>query len=150
MAAIDHRGIDHVGVVVKDLDASLHYYQEDLGLVWDGKTCIDPLQGARIAFVVDRTTGLRLELLEPWGENSPLRGPLRRRERLVHLCYRVPDVASSLDRVCRLGGRVISRPKPAVAFGGRSVAFALTRDREVLELVEAAGGPESGRETAGA
>jgi hypothetical protein len=42
-----------------------------------------------------------------------------------------------IDRLAQLGSRIISGPKSAVAFSGRRVAFVFTRDREVVELVEA-------------
>jgi catechol 2,3-dioxygenase-like lactoylglutathione lyase family enzyme len=134
-------GVDHIGVCVPRIEPSLAYYQSDLGFAWDGRTYADAHQGVRIAFVVPPGGGIRLELLEPDGAGSPLAAALRRRERLVHLCYVVPDVRQALAAIQEAGGRVVSGPTPAPAFEGRLVAFAFTRDREVLEFVEAAGTP---------
>ncbi len=133
--------VDHVGVCVPRIEASLAYYQSDLGFGWDGRTYSDELQGVRIAFVVPPGGGMRLELLEPSGPRSPLAGALRRKERLVHLCYVVADIGAALESIRQSGGRVVSGPSPAPAFGGRRVAFAFTRDREILEFVEAAPAP---------
>ena len=58
---------------------------------------------------------------------------------LHHLCYEVPSIPEHLDRIRAGGGLIVSRPKPAVAFGGRAIAWALT-PREA-----AAGIPASGR-----
>ena len=128
--------IDHIAVVVPNLERSIAYYQEYFGYTWDGQKYVDPLQMARIAFIESADPHLRIELTEPTSDGSPLSGPLKRGTRIVHICYRVTNIEQSLRRLVELGSRVISEPKPAVAFNGRRVAFVFTKDREVVELLE--------------
>ncbi len=138
--------LDHLGVAVERLEASLAYYREDLGYSWDGIILVDPLQQARAAFVRPPEGGIRFELLEPIGPDSPLAGWLKRRTRFFHVCYLVDNLPQALERFVAQGSRVVSEPKPAVAFQGRCVAFVFTRDRELIELAEAATAPAVSQE----
>lgn len=152
MGAVAGLKIDHIGMVVADLEASLAYYREDLGYSWDGAIKIDPLQMVRFAFVQSPDGAVRFELLQPTCAESPLTGSLKRRIRFVHVCYCVDDLQQALDRFVTLGGRVISEPKPGVAFHGRPSAFVFTRDGEVVELAEsqaASRGARAGAASAG-
>lgn len=132
--------IDHIGVAVEDLEASLAYYCQDLGYRWEGVVLTDPLQMVRLTFVHPPGGGIKFELLQPTAPASPLAGSLRRRIRFVHVCYEVDDLQQALDRFVAQGGRVISEPQPGAAFQGRRAAFVFTRDREVIELAESRDG----------
>ena len=78
----------------------------------------------------------------------PIRGPLTdplqavrllflaRGGGLHHLCYLVEDLETSLTRLRAKGCLITSPPKPAVAFEGRRVAFLVTRERQLVELLE--------------
>ena len=136
--------LDHLGVAVERLETSLAYYQDDLGYSWDGVILVDPLQQARVAFVRPPCGGIRFELLEPIGPDSPVTGWLKRRTRFYHVCYLVDDIPHALERFVAQGSRIVSEPKPAVAF--RRVAFVFTRDRELVELAEAAPAPAVSQE----
>jgi methylmalonyl-CoA/ethylmalonyl-CoA epimerase len=141
--------IDHIAVVVPNLERSITYYQEYFGYTWDGQIYVDPLQMARIAFIESADPHLRIELTEPTCADSPLSGPLKWGTRMVHICYRVTDIEQTLRKLVELGSRIIFEPRPALAFDGRRVAFVFTKDREVIELVEssppAAGGDKWSR-----
>jgi methylmalonyl-CoA/ethylmalonyl-CoA epimerase len=55
---------------------------------------------------------------------------------LYHLCYTVEDLEGELARFRRHGCVKISGPTPAVAFGGRRIAFLFTPQRDIIELLE--------------
>ena len=132
----DNVQIDHIGLVVANLETSISYYQEYFGYLWDGQIYVDPLQMVRIAFIKLDDSNLRIELTQPTCADSPLTGPLKRGTRILHICYRVTNIEQVLRRFIELGSRLVSEPKSAVAFDGRRVAFLFTRDREIVELVE--------------
>ena len=128
---------DHVGYAVESI---AKYVQDFLLPLFPGsqvgETVDDPLQGVRVAFV-EFPGGGRVELIEPATPNSPVRKILQaKRGGLYHLCYSVDDIEQEIQRFREKGCLVISRPKPAVAFDGRRVAFLYTPQRDIVEFVE--------------
>ena len=79
-----------------------------------------------------------IELVEPAGEDSPVfRFLSERGGGLHHLCYTVGNLDDEIARMKRAGSMAVRRPKPAVAFGGRKIAWMLTPERLLVELLEA-------------
>jgi len=77
-----------------------------------------------------------VELVEPGGPESPVSRFVERGGGLHHLCYEVKDLDSHL-RFCRSVGTMIIRPPVhAMAFGGRRIAWGVTRKRLLMELLE--------------
>jgi len=55
---------------------------------------------------------------------------------LHHLCYEVENLEQQLA-FCRSQGSLITRPPlPAVAFGGRRIAWVYTKNKLLLEYLE--------------
>jgi methylmalonyl-CoA/ethylmalonyl-CoA epimerase len=128
---------DHIGYVV---DSIADYARSWLLPMYPGtligETYEDPLQRVRVAFA-EFPGHARLELIEPATPDSPVRKILTaKRGGLHHLCYSVDDMEQELERFLANGCLMISRPKPAVAFDGRRVAFLYTPQRDIIEFVE--------------
>jgi len=90
----------------------------------------------RVAFVT-LNGGARIELIEPIDDTSPVSRFLTdRRGGLYHVCYSTDSLEESIadfrGRRCML----FSGPTPAAAFDGRRIAFMLTPQRDIVELVE--------------
>ncbi len=112
--------IDHVAIVVADLDAAIALYTQTLGFgIVYRETIAD--QGVE-------TVGLRagtsvIELLRPLDERSPIarfRGDAA--TKLHHTAYRVADVAHELAYLKSVGVRVIDEvPRPGAH--GNTIAF---------------------------
>ena len=128
--------IDHVGVVVESLEASASYYVRQFGLRPVGGPIVDPLQDVELQFLED-DRGQRLELIRPVSARSPAARALAAGGGLNHICYRVADLGAAIESLVRDGAKTVREPLPAVAFNGRRVAFLYTRQRELVELVEA-------------
>ncbi len=131
----------HVGVAVDDVAAAAAEYETRLGAVADAETFHDEAQGVRVRFL--SLGGLRMELLEPAASPSPLDAVIRRGIALYHTCYEVDDLDPALQRLRDSGVKVISEPKPAVAFQGRRVAFVICRGL-MIELLEKRPGGAAG------
>jgi len=128
--------VDHIAIVVKDIEESIEYYRtyfgfEPVGLIYD-----DPIQKTRIAFVEPPNQSLKFELLEPLTEDSPVMNALRKGGGLNHICYEVQDIKHTLQTLLDKGSRLISGPTPAIVFGNKNVAFLYTKQREIIELLE--------------
>ena len=52
-----------------------------------------------------------------------------------HLCYEVSDIDNKIDEMKLNGAKLISKPKPAIAFNNRKVAFMYTC-YGIIELLE--------------
>jgi methylmalonyl-CoA epimerase len=111
--------LDHVGVVVADLEESERTYAM-LGFHVLYRERIDE-QGVDIVGLRAGTSSI--ELLKPLHSNSPLLGYLGgRRSRLHHLAYLVDDLEAELARLKSLGVRLIDE-KPRRGAHGKRIAF---------------------------
>ena len=126
----------HVGIVVRSIDEQLSYYQGHFGLTLVRPKTFDPLQDVHVAFLQSGESTVLLELIEPASENSPVVNALNRGGGLNHLCYSVSSLDTAIDHFIGQGSLLVQPPTPAVAFGGRRIAFLYTALRELVELVE--------------
>lgn len=131
--------LHHVGYVVKSIEAQVGGFIKSLGASWDRQIIHDPLQGAKVTFLVTPGPGdAQVELVEPAGDNSPVNGFLEKGGGLHHLCYEVDDLAEQLKASRAAGCVVVRAPMPAAAFEDRLIAWAWTREKLLLEFLEAA------------
>ena len=124
--------LHHVGFVVANIEASVPGMSRALLAHWNNEIFIDPLQRVRVTFLKGGHQSPLLELVEPLGQNSPVFRFLSERGGLHHLCYEVLSISEHLDRIRAAGGVIVSRAKPAVAFHGRPIAWALTDRKSVV------------------
>jgi methylmalonyl-CoA/ethylmalonyl-CoA epimerase len=127
----------HVGYVVKSIAEVSEEFSRSLGAAWDGKIIHDPLQEAKVAFLFCGSgQGPSLELVEPAGDTSPLHRFLAKGGGLHHVCYEVDSLATQLQQSRSAGCLVVREPLPAVAFGGRKIAWVYTRQKLLVEYLE--------------
>src|SRR5688572_30339979 len=99
-----HLGIDHIGVVVRDLEAAVHTYRDVLGFEIGGGEEL-PARGLTVRFV--NTGGSRIELIAPTREGSEVSGFLDKRgEGLHHICIAVDDIEAKLRELKQKGARL--------------------------------------------
>ena len=103
--------IDHVGIAVSDLDASLKFFEEALGLVLEPAEEV-PSQHVRAHFL--QAGDATLELLEATSDDSPIaRFVARRGPGLHHVALRVDDIVAALAELKARGVRLIDEtPRP--------------------------------------
>jgi methylmalonyl-CoA/ethylmalonyl-CoA epimerase len=129
--------LHHVGFVVRSIQDCGSSFAQALGATWDGNIVFDPVQNVRVTFFVGRSKADPLiELVEPGGEESPVTRFLERGGGLHHLCYEVNDLEGHLEFCRSVGNTIIRPPVPAVAFGGRRIAWAVTRKKLLVEFLE--------------
>ena len=103
--------------------------------VWDGQIWEDHHQKVKVAFVEHGRS--RIELVEPNGESSPVGRFLNERGGgLHHLCYEVDELETEIAKMRARKSLLARPPKPAVAFGGRRIAWLLTAEKLLIELLE--------------
>ncbi len=112
--------IDHVGVAVDDIDASIAYYRDVLGMPLVHRETVTD-QGVEAA-LLDVGDG-HVELLSPIGPETPVGKFLARRGAgLHHVAYRVPDVDEALATLEAAGVRLIDQHS-RIGIRGSRVAF---------------------------
>jgi lactoylglutathione lyase len=121
----------HTSITVKDLDQSLEFYTQALGLAFERRREI-PENRAEIAFVLDPGTGARLELTHWKGRDHYEEG-----DQLDHLAFEVPDLSSTLAHLRSLKVPVVKEPF-TLSGGSRRIAFVTDPNGIWIELLETA------------
>lgn len=112
--------IDHIGIAVKNLDESLKFYENVLGLKSTGTEVVKD-QKVKVAFLP--TGDSEVELLEPTSEDSTIAKFIDKNgEGIQHMAYKVDDIESAIARIKELGLRMIDE-KPRYGAGGARIAF---------------------------
>jgi len=112
--------IDHIAIVVKDLDATLDFYTHVLGFKVAYRETIADQAVEAIGLQAGDSI---VELLRPLSEDSSLakyRGDAR--TKLHHTAYRVDDLKAELARLRACGIRLIDET-PRQGAHGNSIAF---------------------------
>lgn len=111
--------INHVAIAVKDLDSSLFFWKDVMGLPLDHVENV-PSQKATVAFFPVGDS--EIELVQPTDSESGVgkflesRGP-----GIHHLCFEVEDIDASLANMQEKGVQLIN--KEPLELPGRKLAF---------------------------
>lgn len=130
--------INHIGIAVKNLEASIPFYRDILGMGLEGTEEVVE-QKVRVAFLVVGES--RIELLEPTDPESPVAKYLEKNgEGVHHLAYEVDDLEVSLAQLTTQGVRLVDEV-PRVGAHGTRIAFLHPRSSGgvLTELCQAAG-----------
>ncbi len=133
--------LHHVGHLVKDIKAASRSLTQEYGYEIESKVIEDQVQTAFVQFLRLPKSSSWLELVSPNGENSKLSAALKRGGGLHHLCYEVENIDQACTELRNRKLALLSKPVPAVAFGGRRIAWLIDSTRLLTELVEAGDGP---------
>jgi len=95
--------LEYVGIRVRDLDRSIHFYTEGLGLIERGRGSMS--HGGQYVELGDPRTGARLEL-NWYPSDSPYATPYSPGEGLDHLGVVVDDADRMVAHLVALGGRL--------------------------------------------
>jgi len=130
--------LNHIAIVVPDLAAASALYRQVLGArVWEPHAL--PAHGVTVVFVELPNT--KIELLEPLGAESPVRGFLERNPAggMHHLCYEVDDIVATRDRLRAEGARVLGDGEPHLGAHDKPVLFLHPKDfcGTLIELEQA-------------
>jgi methylmalonyl-CoA/ethylmalonyl-CoA epimerase len=112
--------INHIALLVEDLDISLEFWQEILGLEPSHVADV-PNEAARIAFLP--IGGSEIELVQPTTTDSGLFRFLEKHgPGMHHLCLEVTDLTALLEQLNAKGIQLINS-EPKIGDGGRIYAF---------------------------
>ena len=128
--------IDHIGIVVRDLDAALAFYSDALGLEMTERREV-PEEGIESASL-SAGEG-EIELLRPLDDASGVARFLEKRgEGLHHICLAVEDIEGAMERLRAAGAQLLSE-EPRVNVHSTRYVFVHPKSAHgvLLELYEA-------------
>lgn len=112
--------INHVGVVVNDMDKSLAFWRDALGLPMTGLRDV-PVEQSQIAFLP--TGDAEVELVRPTSEDSGIARYLAKRGAgMHHICLEVDELGAMLSQLKVNGIRLINE-EPRITSEGKQYAF---------------------------
>lgn len=129
------RSMDHIAVVVRDLDKALSFYRDALGLDVIERREV-PEEQVEVASLSMGYASI--ELVQPLDAESGVARFLEKRgEGLHHICLTVDDIAGALARLRDAGADLIT-DEPRVGSDGRRYAFIHPQSAHgvLLELYE--------------
>lgn len=119
--------LNHVAIVVPDLDKATATYRDTLGATVSAPTDL-PEHGVTTVFVELPNT--KIELLLPLGENSPIAKFLEKNPSggMHHVCYEVDDIIAARDKLIAAGARILGDGEPKNGAHNKPVLFLHPKD----------------------
>lgn len=129
--------LNHVAIAVPDLARAASRYHDLLG-AHVSEPQILPEHGVTVVFV--ELENSKVELMSPLGETSPIAAFLARNPDggMHHICFEVPDLLDSAERLVEAGARILGDSKPRIGAHGLPVLFIHPKDFDgtLIELEE--------------
>jgi lactoylglutathione lyase/methylmalonyl-CoA/ethylmalonyl-CoA epimerase len=128
--------IDHIGIAVENLDESLDFYQNLLGLSLTG---VEEISDQKVSTAFIRLMDTNIELLTPTDDESPIRKLLDKKGKGIHhIALEVDNIETALDELKKKGVDLID-DKPRIGAHNKKIAFIHPRSAGgvLLELCEA-------------
>jgi len=114
--------LNHVALVVSDLEAACKSWQHMLGAQLSDPQAL-PEHGVTVVFIDLPNT--RIELLEPLGDGSPVSRFLEKHVGggMHHICLEVDDILKARDELIGKGARILGNGEPKTGAHGNPVLF---------------------------
>lgn len=130
--------LNHVGVAVPSIEEAKQTYRTLYGVADSDITETRELaaQGVKFAFV--NVANSQIELIEPLGENSPIRKFLEKNPSggQHHVCFEVADIYAARDEMVKRGATVLNEPR--IGAHGTPIIFVHPKNSNgvLIELME--------------
>ena len=132
---IEKMHIDHIGIVVKDIQKGIDHWEKIFGYTQMTKVVINSRQKVKVVFL-KKEDSLLVKLIEPSAEDSPIFMYARKGGGLHHLCFKCEDMQTQLDLFKSQGIRVLAEPQPGEAFENEDIAFLYAKHGMNIELID--------------
>ncbi|WP_300579395.1 methylmalonyl-CoA epimerase [Phenylobacterium sp.] len=130
--------LNHVGVATPSIDDAVRLYRDVLGATSITEKWAMEEQGVWVCFV--NLPNSQIELIEPLGEDSPLKGFLAKNPAggQHHICFEVEDILAARDEMRAKGATVLGTGEPRIGAHGTPVIFVHPKNMGgvLVELME--------------
>jgi len=114
------KGIDHLGIAVKNMDDGKIFWSDILGLEFAGKETVEAQKVTTGFMPVGES---EIELLESTSPDGPVAKYIEKKgEGIQHVAFRVDNIEQALQELKDKGVRLIDE-KPRKGAGGAKIAF---------------------------
>ena len=119
--------LNHIAIAVPDLISASEIYKNILGASVSDPVPM-PDHGVTTVFVELPNT--KIELLEPLGDDSPIRKYLLKNPKggMHHICYEVNDIYASRDKLIKDGATILGSGEPTIGAHDKPVLFLHPKD----------------------
>ncbi|OPL07827.1 MAG: methylmalonyl-CoA epimerase [delta proteobacterium ML8_F1] len=127
--------IDHIGIAVKNLEETLSFYTDVLGLEVAGTEVVEE-QKVKVAFLPVGDS--EIELLESTDPEGPIARFIEKNgEGIQHIAFKVDSIEEAIEALQAKGMRMIDE-KPRYGAGGARIAFVHPKSshRVLVELTQ--------------
>ena len=127
----------HLGIAVADIQASAAQYSQ-IGWTMQSGIITDNTRNVALAFFASPHREV-VELVAPLQKKSPVTKMLEAAKNVAtpyHICYETDDLELAIAALKKRKYILTNPPSPAIAFGGRRVAFLLHKSTGLIELLE--------------
>ena len=112
--------IDHIGIAVKNLEETLKFYEDVLGIKCVSQEVVEE-QKVKVAFLPIGDT--EVELLESTSEDGPIARFIEKKgEGIQHIAFKVDNIEEAIKELEEKGVRMIDE-QPRYGAGGTRIAF---------------------------
>lgn len=112
--------INHIGIAVQSLEASIPFYRDALSMPFAG---IEEVAEQKVRVAMLQIGESKIELLEPTSPDSPIARFLEKNgPGIHHIAYEVPDIEAAIAQLKAGGARMIDEQPRNGAHGSR-IAF---------------------------
>ena len=130
--------LNHVGVATPSIDEAVKVYRDVLGATDITEKRSMPEQGVTFCFV--NLPNSQIELIEPYGENSPIVNFLAKNPAggQHHICYEVEDIIAARDEMRAKGATILGTGEPRIGAHGTPIIFVHPKNMGgvLVELME--------------
>lgn len=115
--------LNHVGVATPSIDEALKIYRDTLGVTDITEKRSMAEQGVTFCFV--NLPNSQIELIEPYGENSPILNFLAKNPAggQHHICFEVEDIIAARDDMRAKGATILGAGEPRIGAHGVPIIF---------------------------
>ena len=132
--------INHIGIAVQSLDATLPFYRDALGMTFKGE---EEVAEQKVKVAMLQVGESKIELLEPTGPDSPIAKFLEKNgPGIHHIAYEVEDIKAAIAHMLAQGARMIDE-QPRNGAHGTRIAFVHPKSSNGVLTELCQGGPEA-------
>jgi methylmalonyl-CoA epimerase len=114
--------IDHLAIVVKDIEEALKVYRDALGLPLERVEEV-PIEQVKVAFLPLPDGSGEIELVQPTSDDTGVAKFLAKRgEGFHHLCLTVDDIETAMSNLAAKGLQILEE-KPRIGSRGQKYVF---------------------------
>jgi methylmalonyl-CoA/ethylmalonyl-CoA epimerase len=114
--------LNHIAIAVPNLEKAALTWEIALGASVSSPQAL-PEHGVTLVFI--ESPNSKVELLEPLGENSPIKKFLEKNPNggIHHICYEVKNLISASEKLKSAGARILGDGSPKIGAHGNPVLF---------------------------